>query len=546
MDREKLKADILRYLDSDLTPEEERALAAQIRGNKEAEDLFAELMRFNGNIAAVLSEAAGEKDARRELRVRRPGSGAGPSPTTWILVAAGVAAAILLAVLTSGSEEPVRKPKPSVVKKEPPREEPLLKPEPPPEIPKPPPEPPKPPPPPKPEPKPEPPPLPEPPKPLPKPEPAPEPPKPPPPPPAPEPPKTTTKVEVTVATLESFKGETTVQGEKAKEGQPLIAGAKVETGAGESAATVKFADGTKIELAPETRVDKIANGEGKRLALDQGVLTADVKKQPAGQSLVILTPHAEARVLGTKFTLAVKGDATRLDVLEGRVRLTRLSDKSYVDVGAGSYTIATPGPRPVVKKIPPVNPRLLLSDEFDTTDRWQLLTDGFTTTTKGKVEIDLSPKAAYPYAQGGWHLPGGVRLKQGLALPFRLTVDVEVSAKHDNVNAVIAFVPASAKAGVIKNELTARLRGSEYAILVENNKGKSATAGTFPIKSRWVVELDRQEIRFWADGKEIGRQAHGLTITEDYKFELQAIAKADVPVGARVTFDNVKVEIIDR
>jgi len=538
MDREKLKADILRYLDSDLTPEEERALAAQIRGNKEAEDLLAELMRFNGNIATVLTEAAGEKAARREMRGRRPSTGT--SSATWILIAAGIAAAILLAVFASGSDpEPIRKPKP-IVKREEVREVPPPPPPPPDPAPAPQPKPiPKPVPPPEP-PKP----LPETPKPAPQPTPEPETPKPVPETPKPEPPKTTTKVDVIVATLESFKGDVLVQGEKAKEG-PLVAGVKVETGAGEAA--LKLVDGTKIDLAAETRVDKITNGEGKRIALDQGILTADVKKQPAGQPLVIVTPHAEARVLGTRFTLTVKGDATRLDVQEGRVRLTRLSDKSYVDVGAGSYSIAAPGPRPVVKKIPAVNPKLLLSEDFEADGRWQLLTDGFPATAKGKVEIDLSPKSSYAYAQGGWHLPGGVRLKQGaFALPFRLTVDVEVSVKHDNLNAVIALVPASAKAGVVKNELTARLRGGEYAILVENAKTKTSSAGAFPIKTQWIVELDKQEIRFSAGGKEVGRQAHGLTMTEDYKFELQGAAKADVPAGAKVTFDNLKVEIIDR
>jgi hypothetical protein len=98
----------------------------------------------------------------------------------------------------------------------------------------------------------------------------------------------------------------------------------------------------------------------------------------------------------------------------------------------------------------------------------------------------------------------------------------------------------------VKNELTARLRGGEYAILVENNKTKTSSAGAFPIRTQWIIELDKQEIRFWAGGKEVGRQAHGLTITEDYKFELQGAAKADVPAGAKVTFDNIKVEIIDR
>jgi ferric-dicitrate binding protein FerR (iron transport regulator) len=541
MDREKLKSDILRYLDSDLTPEEEKALAARIRGNKEAEDLFAELMRFHGNIATVLSEAAGEKEARRELRVRRAVPVGGPSPTVWVLAAAGVAAAILIAVFGSGPDEPAHKPKPTpLVKKEEPREVPLLKPEPKVEIPPPPPIPPAP----KPEP------IPEPPKPTPKPEPPPDVPKPIPPPPAPpptpEPPKTT-KAEVTVATLESLKGDVTIKGEKAKEGQPIVAGSGIETGAGESAAVLKLPDGTKIDLAAETRVEKITNGDGKRLVLAQGILTADVRKQPAGQPFVVTTPHAEARVIGTKFTLTVKGDATRLDVQEGRVRLTRLSDTTGVDVGAGSFAVAGPGPRPVAKKIPPLNPRLLLNEDFENDARWQLLSDGFATTAKGKLEIDLSPRPAYPYAQGGWHLPGGAKPKQqAFALPFRLTVDVEVSVKHDDVNAVVALVPASAKAGVIKNELTVRLRGAEYGILVENNKMKTSTAGPFPIKSRWVIELDRQEIRFWADGKDIGRQAHGLSMTEDYKFELQGIAKSGVPAGARVAFDNVKVEAIEK
>ena len=97
------------------------------------------------------------------------------------------------------------------------------------------------------------------------------------------------------------------------------------------------------------------------------------------------------------------------------------------------------------------------------------------------------------------------------------------------------------------NNYVLRSGDEEYGILVENVKGKTATAaGSFPLKTRWVIELDRQELRFWADGKEIARQSHGLTITEDYKFELQAAAKADVPAGARVMFDSVKVEPLER
>jgi hypothetical protein len=364
-----------------------------------------------------------------------------------------------------------------------------------------------------------------------------------------------TKVEVAVAILESLKGEVLVKSDgmksAAREGLSLLVGQGIETATGDATAVLRLTDGTRLELASDTRIDPILSREGKRVDLAQGILSADVKKQPPGQALVIATPHGEARVLGTKFTLTVRGDATRLDVQEGRVRLTRLSDGAFTDVAAGYFSVAGPGPRPAAKKIAPPAPKLLLNEDFENAagvdGRWQLLADGFPTTSRGRLEIDLSPRAGDSYAAGGWHVPGGARAKQAFPLPFRVSVDVEVTAKHDNLNAVVVLSPASVKAGGIKNELAARLRGSEYALLVENNKGKTAAVGgTFPLKSRWVIEVDRQELRFWADGKEIGRQAHGLAITEDYRIELQGQAKIDVPAGARVAFDNVKVEPLER
>jgi hypothetical protein len=66
-------------------------------------------------------------------------------------------------------------------------------------------------------------------------------------------------------------------------------------------------------------------------------MTAVVADQPAGRQLVITTPHAEARVQGTRFTLTVSEKATRLDVDQGRVRFTRRSDGAAVDLTAGRY-----------------------------------------------------------------------------------------------------------------------------------------------------------------------------------------------------------------
>ena len=47
-------------------------------------------------------------------------------------------------------------------------------------------------------------------------------------------------------------------------------------------------------------------------------------------------------MLGTKLRVEASGDSTRLDVIEGRVRLLRLKDKSSVEVAAGHYAVAAP------------------------------------------------------------------------------------------------------------------------------------------------------------------------------------------------------------
>jgi hypothetical protein len=122
----------------------------------------------------------------------------------------------------------------------------------------------------------------------------------------------------------------------------LPPGRSVEVGT-PGRALLKFPDGTSIDLGPGTRVDEIADGEGgKRLTLPQGTLTADVAKQPVGKPFVIRTPHGEARVVGTSLKLVVEANSTRLDVTEGKVRLTR-PDKKTVDVAAGQFAVAAAG-----------------------------------------------------------------------------------------------------------------------------------------------------------------------------------------------------------
>ena len=73
----------------------------------------------------------------------------------------------------------------------------------------------------------------------------------------------------------------------------------------------------------------------KTIALASGRLSAEVAKQPPGRRLTVRTPHAEALVVGTRFTLVVEAAGTRLDVDEGVVRLRDRGDDHAVEVAAG-------------------------------------------------------------------------------------------------------------------------------------------------------------------------------------------------------------------
>jgi hypothetical protein len=143
--------------------------------------------------------------------------------------------------------------------------------------------------------------------------------------------------------------------------QALHAGQSVETSGPVSRAWIRLPDGTRLELGRETSASfppepvpspgKPAAGHRVELAL--GSLAAEAARQPADRPAVFATPHAEARVLGTRLLLVVTADATRLEVQEGRVRLTRLADRQWADVNAGQFAVAAKGPAPFARAIPP-------------------------------------------------------------------------------------------------------------------------------------------------------------------------------------------------
>src|SRR6266516_1011624 len=108
--------------------------------------------------------------------------------------------------------------------------------------------------------------------------------------------------------------------------------------------TITYApEKTRVALQPGTTLKLLPWLKGKRFDLGKGKIEAVVARQRPFRSMLVHTPQAEARVLGTKFTLAATTKATRLEVTEGEVKLTRKSDEAAVKVSAGHCAVAADG-----------------------------------------------------------------------------------------------------------------------------------------------------------------------------------------------------------
>jgi hypothetical protein len=152
----------------------------------------------------------------------------------------------------------------------------------------------------------------------------------------------------------------------AASGTKLASGDSVETAGKTGQAVVEFSDGTRLVLGANTIVDSIRIADGKRVSLKQGVLAAQVAKQPVTEPMVFMTTSAEARVIGTRLTLSVTPSSTRLEVREGKVRLTRRDDGASVEVHANQVAQAGKGVSLTPK--PSTTLRVALHETFDR--RW--------------------------------------------------------------------------------------------------------------------------------------------------------------------------------
>ena len=116
---------------------------------------------------------------------------------------------------------------------------------------------------------------------------------------------TTTELRATVSMI---NGEVTLlRGDKTlpvETGFKLRQGDVIQTPPQGRAMVVFDGEATRVELQADARAVFSVSRKGKRLELSQGALEATVAPQPAGRPMTLLTLHAEARVVGTRFLLS--------------------------------------------------------------------------------------------------------------------------------------------------------------------------------------------------------------------------------------------------
>ena len=146
----------------------------------------------------------------------------------------------------------------------------------------------------------------------------------------------------------------------------LHAGDKIKV-AGQNTVTIDYADHTRLTLGSAAEYESVAifdeesvqasaagSPNSKKIYLESGVIAADVAPQPAGKPMLIRTARATAEVIGTQLKLSVEKESTRLDVIEGKVRMQRLEDRAVAMVGSGEFAVAARDteftPRAILKR----------------------------------------------------------------------------------------------------------------------------------------------------------------------------------------------------
>jgi ferric-dicitrate binding protein FerR (iron transport regulator) len=119
-----------------------------------------------------------------------------------------------------------------------------------------------------------------------------------------------------------------------------LPGGTIEGTAPDSWFQLEFHDGSTAMIFGDSTLTFSDQGQ-KELRLKQGRFSASVVPQPAGEPMLIHTPAADLKVVGTQFDVEAGPESTMLYVREGKVQIRRVSDGKTVDVPAGYRVVAT-------------------------------------------------------------------------------------------------------------------------------------------------------------------------------------------------------------
>lgn len=202
-----------------------------------------------------------------------------------------------------------------------------------------------------------------------------------------------------VARLEDVQGEVYLGSEtsqvRAGTGREIGPGVEIHVSGDGSSAVMRYLDGTRLELGPDTSVRLLADrpiaagaaaGTAKRVFLTKGSVAAEVTAQPEGQPMVLTTPHAEITAAATRFSSQSSAQSTSLELDTGKAQFTRKSDGKSVEVKSGSYMVATLATTTFVPQVLPprvTEPRLTLVEGSGPVLAIALTPDGRVLATRG-------------------------------------------------------------------------------------------------------------------------------------------------------------------
>lgn len=317
-----------------------------------------------------------------------------------------------------------------------------------------------------------------------------------------------------IGTIAEASGATAGPGSRPRRlgsGDPVLAGETLTTAAG-GGARILCADGTALVLEADSEVRMESRADGLLIGLEHGELQAAVTRRTAGAPLRVRTAHAEATILGTRFTLSASPARTALAVEQGLVRFVRLADGAGLDVGAGQSATVAPGepfvlvdprtPLPPAQPLPPAPPLQPPPPPVPppaATRRWHetfgspAAMRGFTVRSDDhRVDIAnglrllMTPRPGVPPKL--WTDLNGVVSTESLRPPFTVSATIQPIGRPPDALATMALLPLDASMPAIRVDF----RDGRYDLLTQ---GSGAT------DPEWLERVQRSPA--WPEGPEI-------------------------------------------